>query len=181
AVNYLSIGLERLWKTACGFSDPAYFYKDIKAEIVALYPEAIAVHKWSLTGLLRSRVHTTELGEYYHDFLIACPQMQAHQFLVSFEPHLANAVRARLERKFPDHFLDDPYELEASNDTAIYSLAWQCAVLLVQPPRELPPFFIPAPTIPPPAPAASTGSPCISACLRVLLYHASRPGPRRDA
>lgn len=94
----------------------------------------------------------------YHGFLIMSHvlisigrisvQMQAHQFLGGFEPFLANAVCARLERKFPDHFLDDPYELEASNDTAVYSLAWQCAVPLVQPPHEVPPFFIPAPTIP---------------------------------
>ncbi|KAH9162106.1 hypothetical protein EDB89DRAFT_666994 [Lactarius sanguifluus] len=155
AVNYPSIAVERLWKTACAFSDPVRSYEDFKAEVIALYPEAIVAQEHTLADLDKLIAHRartpicseTELGAYYREFLIIShfliakgrisAQEQARHLLVSFEPRLATAIRARLERKFLNHFPDDPYEAEDIYDAALYVLAWQHAVPLVEPPREV--------------------------------------------
>ncbi len=168
AVNYPSVAVERLWKTARTFGDPARSYKDFKVEIIALYPEATTVQEHSLAefdSLVSDRVHTPihtemELGAYYHDFLIISRfliakghismQMQARQFLASFEPHLATAVRSRLKRKFPDHLPDDTYETDDIYDAALYALAWQRAAPLIEPLREIPTLSKPAPMMPAP-------------------------------
>src|SRR6266702_1418854 len=78
AVNYPSVAVERLWKTACTFSDPVHSYEDFKAEVIALYPEATAAQGYSLVDfdrLVTDRTRTPirseiELGEYYRDFLV---------------------------------------------------------------------------------------------------------------
>src|SRR6266571_8867356 len=166
AVNYPSVAVERLWKTACTFGDPACSYKDFKAEIIALYPEATAAQEHSLAefdSLVSDRACTPirseiELGAYYRDFLVISrfliakgrisAQMQARAFLASFEPHLATAVHSRLEHKFPDHFPDDPYKTDDIYDAALYALAWQRAAPLIEPAREIPTLSTPTPTMP---------------------------------
>ena len=78
AVNYPSVAVEKLWKTAHAFGDPARSYEDFKAEIIALYPEATAAQEYTLTDLDRlvsDRARTpirskAEFGQYYRDFLL---------------------------------------------------------------------------------------------------------------
>src|SRR6266702_1699445 len=168
AVTYPSVAVEWLWKTAHAFGDPMRSYKDFQAEVIALYPEAIAAQEYSLADfdrLVTDRVHTPihtemELGEYYRDFLVVShflvvkgrisAQMQARAFLASFEPHLATAVHSRLERKFPNHFPDDPHKTDDIYNAALYALAWQRAAPLIEPLREVPTLSTPAPTTPAP-------------------------------
>ncbi len=160
--------MERLWKTARAFGDPVRSYKDFKAEVIALYPEATVAQEYSLADfdrLVTDRTHTPihseiELGAYYRDFLIISRflivkgrisvQMQARTFLASFEPHLATAIHSRLERKFLDHFPDDLYDTEDIYNAALYALAWQRTAPLIEPPREIPTLSTPAPTMPAP-------------------------------
>ena len=125
-------------------------YDDIKAEVIVLYPEAIAAHSSTHAEfdnlvsdhacmLIRSE---TELGEFYWEFLLASCFLiskshmgmleQSHAFLGSLGPCLAITVCTQLERLFPDHFLDDPYDLDVIYDATRYVLAWQNAVLLVE-------------------------------------------------
>ena len=95
-----------------------------------------------------------ELRAYYRDFLVVSHlliakgcismQMQAHTFLVSFELHLATTVHSRLERKFPNHYPDDPYKTDNIYDAALYALAWQHAAPLIELPREIPTLSTPA-------------------------------------
>ncbi|KAH9019426.1 hypothetical protein EDB85DRAFT_2153746 [Lactarius pseudohatsudake] len=61
AVNYPSIAVEWLWRTARTFSDPAHSYKDFKAEVVALYPEAIAAQEHTLAKLDELVAHRDSL------------------------------------------------------------------------------------------------------------------------
>lgn len=114
AVNYPSIAVEELWKTAYTFGDPARSYEDFKAEFIALYPEAIAAREPSLAEFNRlisdrSRApicSEIELGDYYRKFLIVSRffikkgrisvQMQVRVLLESFEPQLAAAIHSRL-------------------------------------------------------------------------------------
>ena len=44
AFRYRSIAAEQLWRTAHTFSNTTSSYEDFKAEIITLYPEAIAAH-----------------------------------------------------------------------------------------------------------------------------------------
>ncbi len=168
AVNYPSVAVERLWKTARTFGDPMCSYEDFKAEVIALYPEVIVAQEYSLADfdrLVTDRVCTPicseiELGEYYHDFLVvSCfliakgrisAQMQGHAFLAGFEPRLATAIHSQLERKFLDHFPDDPYETDDIYDAALYALAWQHAAPLIEPLHEIPTLSTPVPTMPTP-------------------------------
>ncbi|KAH9179479.1 hypothetical protein EDB89DRAFT_2144291 [Lactarius sanguifluus] len=173
AVRYPSVAVERLWKTAHAFSNPACSYEDFKTEVITLYPEAIAAQEPSLADLDRLVAHQArtpirseaELGAYYCEFLVVSrfliakgcisAQEQACHLLASFEPRLATAIRARLERKFLDHFPDDPYEADDIYDAALYVLVWQRATPLVEPPREVltlstSPLASPAPLTSPP-------------------------------
>ncbi len=168
AVNYPSVAVERLWKTARAFGDPVRSYEDFKAEVIALYPEATVAQEYSLadfdrlvTDRARTPIHAEmELGEYYRDFLVVSrfliakgrisAQMQARHFLASFELRLATAVHSRLERKFPDHLPDDPYKTDDIYDAALYALTWQRAAPLIESPREVPTLSTPAPTTPAP-------------------------------
>jgi hypothetical protein len=51
AVRYTSWALEKLWRSMPTFSEHACSYEDFKVEVIALYPEANAEHKYTLMGL----------------------------------------------------------------------------------------------------------------------------------
>jgi len=53
AINYPSIAVEWLWKTACAFGNPARSYKDFRAEVIALNPEATVAQGYTLVNLDR--------------------------------------------------------------------------------------------------------------------------------
>ncbi|KAH9021830.1 hypothetical protein EDB85DRAFT_2152124 [Lactarius pseudohatsudake] len=141
---------------------------DFKAEVIALYPEAIAAQEHTLADLdmlvahcartaIRSEI---ELGAYYCEFLIISRFLiaksrisaptQARYLLASFEPRLATAIHARLERRFPDHLPDDPYDTEAIYDAALYVLAWQRSAPFVDPLRDI--LILSPSSLAPPAP-----------------------------
>ena len=172
-------------------------YKDFKVEVITLYPKVIVAQEHTLADfdrLVADRTRTPirsemEVGAYYHDFLIVSRfliakgrismQMQARHFLASFEPCLATAIHSQLERKFPNHFPDDPYKTDDIYDAALYALAWQHTASLIEPPREILTLSMPVLTMPaPPVPAANI--PCTSACYRGSFTRASKPS-RRDA
>ncbi len=162
------MAVEWLWKTAHAFSNPACSYKDFKAEVIALYPEATAAQEHTLADFdtlvvdhACTPIHPEiELGEYYCNFLVmSCflivkgrisVQMQACQFLASFEPCLATSIRSRLRHKFPDHFLDDPYETDNIYNAALYALAWQRTAPLIETLHEILKLSTPVPTMPSP-------------------------------
>ncbi|KAH9027885.1 hypothetical protein EDB85DRAFT_2148244 [Lactarius pseudohatsudake] len=157
AVRYPSVAVERLWKTARAFGDPACSYEDFKAEVIALYPEAIAAQEHTLADL------DMLLGAYYCEFLIISRFLiaksrisaptQARYLLASFEPRLATAIHARLERRFPDHLPDDPYDTEAIYDAALYVLAWQRTAPFVDPLRDI--LILSPSSLAPPTPLTS--------------------------
>ncbi len=53
AIDYPSVAVQLLWKTACAFGGPARSYEDFKAEVIALYPEATAAQGYTLANLDR--------------------------------------------------------------------------------------------------------------------------------
>ena len=110
AVQYPSIAAEWLWRTVHAFHDTMHSYEDLKAEILALYPEAIAAYSYTLAEFDRlisnctcSPIRSeTELGGFYHEFLlvscfliakghIGTPE-QSCAFSASLGPRLAIAV-----------------------------------------------------------------------------------------
>ncbi len=113
AVYYPSVKVEALWKTTLTFRDPTYSYKDFKAKIIALYPEAEPQHMLEeLEKLIADHTCTPihsreELGEYNRNFLLVSHFLiskdhiswidQSRYFLASFEPILAMAIHSRLE------------------------------------------------------------------------------------
>ena len=121
---------------------------------------------------------------YYLDVLIASrffakgrisAQMQACAFLASFELCLATAVCSQLERDFPDHFPDDPYDTEMIYDATLYALAWQRAVPLVELPREVHDTFHASANDARTVPATAANSSHVSAHPKILFAHAVRP------
>ena len=115
AVRYPSIAAERLWRTAHAFRDTMHSYEDFKAEILALYPEAIAAYSYTLAEFnrlisdrARSLIHSeSELGGFYREFLlvsrfliakghIGTPE-QSRAFSASLGPRLAITVHNRLD------------------------------------------------------------------------------------
>ncbi len=78
AVNYLSVAEERVWKTADAFDDPSRSYKDFKAEVIALYPEAEVALQHSLADLEKLSANQActlissklEFGKYYQRFMV---------------------------------------------------------------------------------------------------------------
>jgi hypothetical protein len=112
AVRYTSWALEKLWWSMLTFSKHVCSYEDFKVEVITLYPEANAEHKYTLTGLAqlvsdrtRTPVHSEqELGEFYCLFLLALhflitkgrlsTQDQGRAFLASFEPRLGTMIHS---------------------------------------------------------------------------------------
>ncbi len=149
AVYYPSVKVEALWKTTPMFSDPTYSYKDFKAKIIALYPEAKPQHTLEELEKLVADCACTpirsreEIGEYNCNFLLVSHFLisknhiswidQSCYFLASFEPILAMAIHSRLEQKFLDHLPVDPYKTEDIYDAALYALKWQCHYALRTP------------------------------------------------
>ena len=168
AVNYPCVVTERLWKTAHAFSDPARSYEDFKAEIIVLYPEATAAHEYTrrqfdqlISDRARSPIRSeAELGQYFRKFLLVSRFLiskgrlgtpeQSRALMASFGPSLSIAVHSQLERQFPDHFYDDPYDVDVIYDATRLVLAWQQAAPLVYAPRAFPPPV--TPTLAPPEP-----------------------------
>ena len=168
AVNYPCVVTERLWKTARAFSDPARSYEDFKAEIITLYPEATAAHQYTrrqfdqlISDRARAPIRSeAELGQYFRKFLLVSRFLiskcrlgtpeQSRALMASLGPSLSIAVRSQLERQFPDHFYDDPYDVDTIYDATRLVLAWQQAASLIYAPRPVPPPV--TPTLAPPEP-----------------------------
>ncbi len=155
AVRYTNIEVERLWKLALSFSDPACSYEDFTAEIIGMYPEASAEHQYTipqLQQLVSDHAHTPiqlekELTDYYHQFRIISYNLitmchigvleQVRHFLAGFEPSLASDIHSRLEAKLPDHFPSDPYKIEDVFQAALHTLRIQACAPPIPPPRDV--------------------------------------------
>ena len=140
ALKYLKIRTEQLWKMTEAWGDHTKTYDDFKSEVFALYPGATGdrtftlqdldtlIGHWARIGVITS----TDLGEYYRKFLLISryligkrrlsTQEQSRTFLRGLQPQLEAKVRQRLQQKFVDHFLDDPYELHVVYEAASYVL-----------------------------------------------------------
>jgi len=77
ATRYPSIEVERLWKYARAFSDPARSYEDFKEEVIQMYPEITRDRMHTLADLeeavrqaAQKDIRSEEdLGIYYRHFL----------------------------------------------------------------------------------------------------------------
>jgi len=109
AVNYLSMAVEQLWKTAHTFGDPTRSYEDFKVEVIMLYPEVIAAQEYSLTDFdrlvanhARTPIHSEiELGAYYRDFLIISHFLICHVYTPRYPYHAADTRRTTRRPRRP--------------------------------------------------------------------------------
>jgi hypothetical protein len=127
AMRYPSLEVERLWQSACAFSNPARTYADFKEEVLQLYLEIMRDWMHMLVDLeeaVRQAAQKdiwseAELGVYYRRFLLVSQylieqgrfllQKQSHAFLRGFRSPLKEQVQERLRTKFLDHIPGDPY------------------------------------------------------------------------
>jgi hypothetical protein len=129
AVKYIKVIIARLWKTAEAWANNTKTYEEFKAEIIGLYPGASddvvytiqdldkIIDEYVRIGLLT----TTELGDYYRQFLLVLCYLisknrftkseQSRAFMRGFQLDLARDIQQRLQLKIPDHLPMDPYEL----------------------------------------------------------------------
>ena len=192
AVNYPCVVTEWLWKTAQTFSDPVRSYEDFKAEIIALYPEVTAAHEYTcrqFNQLVSDSACSpicskAELGQYFHKFLLVSQFLiskgqlgtpeQSRTLMASFRPSLSIAICSQLERQFPDHFYDNPYNVDMIYNATQLVLVWQQAMPLIYAPRSvLPPV---TPTLAPPKPYSP---PLPSICILPPIK-TQKSGPQRS-
>ena len=120
--------------------DPTKTYEEFKAEVFKLYPGSssdrtytmqnldLIIRHYARIGILTS----TDLGEYYHRFLLISrylisknclsTQEQSQSFLRGLPLQLEAKVRQRLQQKLIDHFPDDPYALSDIYEVVSYVL-----------------------------------------------------------
>src|ERR1019366_9258324 len=140
ALKYLKTRTGHLWKTADAWIDNTKTYNDFKAEIAGLYPGASGDRTHTIRDLdvltghsARTRIlSTADLGEGHRQFLLISRYLidkgclstheQSRAFFRGMQPDLEARVRQRLQRKFIDHFPDDPYALPDVYEAASYVL-----------------------------------------------------------
>ena len=140
ATRYVDVDTSELWETLPEFSDNHKSFKDFVAAISALYPGADEERKWSVADMdklvgERTRlgiISLGDLGEYYRQFLAITTFLrnkgrlseaeQSRAFVRGFPPDLWRIVSQRLQLKEPDHFPDDPYDLNTVHEAARYVL-----------------------------------------------------------
>ena len=92
---------------------------------------------------------TTDLGEYYRQFLLISRYLismnrlstheQSRSFFRGLQPSLEARVRQRLQQKFIDHLPDDPFEIYAVYEAVRYVLMGSASMGVVQVPPPPPP------------------------------------------
>ena len=164
ATRYLDIQTEQLWKSTKAWGDPTKTLADLKEEVFKLYPRSLTDRaftlqdldllsgQYSLTGI-RSDI---DLGEFYHKFLVISRNLmekgrltsseQSRIFLRGLTANLEQQTRLWLQLRYPEHFRDDPYELDQIYEAANYVLAGS-AITPMAPitPMTRPPNYVTTP------------------------------------
>ena len=140
ATRYVDVDTSELWETLDEFSNNAKTFQEFSTAVIALYPGADEEHKWSVTDmdkLVRERtrigiISLGDLGNYYCQFLTITTFLcskgclsemeQSRAFVHSFPPKLWNIISQRLQLKVPDHFPDNPYNVNIVHEAAHYVL-----------------------------------------------------------
>ena len=140
ACSYVDVDTSELWESLSEFSDATKTYLEFVAAIYTLYPGSEEERKWSVADMdkvvgERSRlgvISLGDLGEYYRQFLAITRFLrsknrlseaeQSRAFARGFQPDLWNRIASRLQLKLPDHFPDDPYNLDDIHEAARYVL-----------------------------------------------------------
>ena len=164
AVKYLKICTEQLWTTTRTWANQTAIFDEFKTEVFQLYPGTSADQTWSIQDLdlligQTSRVGiltTTDLGEYYRQFLLISRYLismnrlstheQSRSFFCGLQPSLEGRVRQRQQLKFLNHLPDDPYDIAAVYEAVSYVLMGSAAMGVVQVPPP-PAQILPAPPV----------------------------------
>jgi hypothetical protein len=140
ACHYLDIDSAELWESVPGFATGISF-NNFRTAIHKLYPGSENDHKWSISDMdklvskqLRVGIFdVSDLGMYYCSFYnitqFLCMKNriseaeQSRAFVRGFQPGLWTRIERRLKLKLPDHYPDDPYNLEEIHEAAKFVLA----------------------------------------------------------
>ena len=139
-VRYLPIEVAELCESLPAYSGEGHSYQQFKTAVIALYPGAGDDRKFSMAeveALVAQRAkspitNVVELSSYYRDFytmttyLIAqgrCSKSeQSRLFVRGIAEPLWERIQKRLELKDPDHYPDDPYDVDKVYEAATFIL-----------------------------------------------------------
>ncbi len=157
ACRFVDVDTADLWESISEYSDAQKSYAEFVLVVYSLYPGAEEERKWSVADMdklvgERSRLGVLslgDLGDYYRQFytittfLISKQRLsaaeQSRAFVRGFQPDLWSRISQRLQLKLPDHFPDDPYDLERIHEAAQFVLHGTPSTLLVTSPSPIPP------------------------------------------
>jgi hypothetical protein len=148
ACQFVDVDTSELWETLPEYSDATKTFEEFVKTVHALYPGSEEERKWSVADMdklvgERSRLGVISLGdlsEYYRQFLAITTFLlsksrlskaeQSRAFTRGFQSELWLRISQQLQLKHPDHYPDDPYDLEDIHDAAIYVLHGTPSALL---------------------------------------------------
>ncbi|ETW75013.1 hypothetical protein HETIRDRAFT_164801 [Heterobasidion irregulare TC 32-1] len=140
ACQFPDVDTCELWESLTTFTDTTKTFKEFCEEVYRLYSGLEEERKWSVSDMDKlvgkmSRVgilSLSKLGNYHRRFLaITVFLLSKAQILVAkqgctfargFQPELWARISQRLQLKFPDHFPDDPYNLQDIHNAARFVL-----------------------------------------------------------
>jgi hypothetical protein len=140
ACHYLDIDSAELWESVPEFATGILF-NTFRTAIHKLYPGSENDCKWSISDMdklvgeqLRISIfNVSNLGMYYRSFYNITQFLrtknriseaeQSRAFVQGFQSSLWTHIECRLELKLPDHYPDDPYNLEEIHEAAKFILA----------------------------------------------------------
>jgi hypothetical protein len=140
ACRYVDIDTSELWESLPEYVSGISF-DDFRAAVHKLYPGSEDDRKWSISDMdklvgeqLRVGIlDASDLGIYYCSFYNITQYLhaknriseaeQSRAFVRGFQSSLWIRIARRLELKFPDHYPDDPYNLEDIHSAAKFVLA----------------------------------------------------------
>jgi hypothetical protein len=151
ACRFVDVDTADLWESIAEYSDDQKSYAEFVQAVHSLYPGSEEERKWSVADMdklvgERSRLGVLslgDLGDYHRQFytittflrskhrLSAAEQSRA--YVRGFQPDLWSRISQRLQLKLPDHFPDDPYDLEQIHEAAQFVLHGTPSTLLTSP------------------------------------------------
>ena len=129
-----------LWEILPEFANVTASYQKFVDAVYKLYPGSDAERCWSIGDMEKlvgeaSRVGISslaDLGKYHREFITMTTFLiakncisaaeQSRAFAHGFPQKLWTKVAHQLQLKFPNHFPDDPYNLEQIHDAVLMSL-----------------------------------------------------------
>ncbi|ETW76592.1 hypothetical protein HETIRDRAFT_429990 [Heterobasidion irregulare TC 32-1] len=129
ACRFLDVDTCELWELLTTFTDAPKTFKEFYKEVYRLYPGSEEERKWSVSDMDKlvgktSRVgilSLSELGNYHRKAQILVAK-QGHAFTRGFQLELWARILQCLQLKFPDHFPDNPYNLQDIHNAARFIL-----------------------------------------------------------